>query len=242
VVRHGENDGFESSLEAAVVAVRPAQAGTQNLKLNNWAEGLGTLWLRVHVMTDDTNAADAQLVAACLQGDSRAWEALLRRYRRLIYSIPRKYGLSPDDAADVFQSVCIALLEAMSGLRDETKISSWLITTTIRECWKVIRRQRQEVAISLSDDDEDPGIEIVSDGQPLDEVIQAWQEQQLIRQGVEQLDQRCKTLLTYLFYEKEAWSYQQISQDLRIPASSIGPTRGRCLDKLKRILKNLGFS
>jgi len=193
-------------------------------------------------MDDYTKAADVQLVAACLKGESRAWEALLKRYRRLIYSIPYKYRLSSDDAADVFQSVCDALLEGLSALRDETKLSSWLITTTTRECWKVIRRQCHEVDMTGPDDEPGATVELVSGEQWPDEVIQTMQEQQLVRQGIEQLDERCKTLLTYLFYEKEDWSYEQISQDLGMPPSSIGPTRGRCLEKLKRILKKLGLS
>ncbi|MBI3949175.1 MAG: sigma-70 family RNA polymerase sigma factor [Acidobacteria bacterium] len=192
-------------------------------------------------MDNDMKAADAELIAACLQGESRAWEALLNRYRRLIYSIPAKYRLPPDDVADVFQSVCVALLQGLSTLRDETKLSSWLITTTTRECWKLKRRQRQDTDIAGSDEELDGMVDIAAE-QPLpDEMIQTLQEQQLVRQGVEQLDERCKTLINYLFYDEEKWSYDQISQDLGMPPSSIGPTRGRCLEKLKRILKKLGL-
>lgn len=193
-------------------------------------------------MMNYTTAADAELIAACLQGDSRAWEALLNRYRRLIYSIPYKYHLSSDDAADVFQSVCVSLLEGLSALRDEAKLSSWLITTTMRECWKLKRRQRQETGLTSSTDEENGMVELAADGRLPDELIQTWQEQQLVRQGMEQLDARCRTLLTYLFYEKQEWSYEQIAQELGMPPSSIGPTRGRCLEKLKRVLKKLGLS
>ncbi len=193
-------------------------------------------------MDDYTRAADAELIAACLRGEARAWEALLNRYRRLIYSIPYKYNLSPDDMADVFQSVCVALLEGLRTLRDETKLSSWIITTTVRECWKLKRRQRREVTAADQNEEATDLVERVADDSLPDEIIQTWQEQQLVRQGIEQLDERCKTLLTYLFYEKEQWSYDQISQALGIPPPSIGPTRGRCLDKLKRILKKSGFS
>lgn len=191
-------------------------------------------------MADYTKAADRQLIAACLEGESHAWEELLKRYRRLIYSIPYKYHLSSDEAADVFQSVCVALLEGLSALRDETKLSSWLMTTTMRECWKVKRQQRREV--TDLDDGQSGMVEVAAEAQLPDEVIQTMQEQQLVRQGIEQLDERCRTLLTYLFYEKEEWSYEQISQKLGMPASSIGPTRGRCLSKLKQILKRLGLS
>lgn len=193
-------------------------------------------------MVDYTTASDAELIAACLQGDSRAWEALINRYRRLIYSIPFKYHLSPDDAADVFQSVCVALLERLGTLRNEAKLSSWLITMTMRECWKLKQRQRQEMGLLASIDESDGLVGLEADGQSPDELIQLWQEQQLVRQGIEQLDGRCQALLTYLFYEKREWSYEQISRKLGMPPSSIGPTRGRCLKKLKLILKKLGLS
>ncbi|MEN3334876.1 MAG: hypothetical protein V7641_4241, partial [Blastocatellia bacterium] len=80
---------------------------------------------------------DHALVAACLAGDSAAWEALVARYQRLVYSIPLKARLSADDAADIFQSVWLKLYEKLASLRDHEKLSSWLITTTTREVWRV---------------------------------------------------------------------------------------------------------
>jgi RNA polymerase sigma factor (sigma-70 family) len=191
-------------------------------------------------MKDYAKAADAELIAACLEGEPQAWEALIERYQRLIYSIPYKYHLSPDDAADVFQFVCLSLLEKLDALRDETKLSSWLITTTMRECWKV-KRQGQRTVIDL--DDEASGVSELPSDEPLpDEILQTLEEQHLLRQGLAMMDERCKTLLRYLFYEKEEWSYEQISHELGMPVPSIGPTRKRCLDKLKRILKKMGLS
>lgn len=193
-------------------------------------------------MTDYTKASDEELIAACLRGDSPAWEALLRRYQRLIYSIPHKYNLSPEDMADVFQSVCVALLQGLSTLRNEAKLGAWLITTTTRECWKIKRQQQQLAdAVSLDNQTENP-LELVADEPLPEEVIQRLEEQVLVRQSIEQLDERCRLLLKYLFYQKDEWPYEQIAKQLNMPPSSIGPTRGRCLDKLKRILKKAGFS
>ena len=73
---------------------------------------------------------DTELISMCLQGDSRAWEALILRYRRLIYSIPVRFSFGSADASDVFQSVCLKLIEHLHELKDETKLSAWLITTT----------------------------------------------------------------------------------------------------------------
>src|SRR5215217_5467689 len=85
---------------------------------------------------------DRELIADCLDGDQDAWAALIARYQRLIYSIPIKARLSADDASDIFQSVCLKLYEKLSTLRDSEKISSWLITTTTRESWRVSARNR----------------------------------------------------------------------------------------------------
>src|SRR6187402_1238658 len=77
----------------------------------------------------------------CLGGDARAWETLIQRYRRLIYSIPVKFNFTSADASDVFQAVCLKLIEHLHELKDESKVSSWLITTTTRQCIHV-RSQR----------------------------------------------------------------------------------------------------
>ena len=84
---------------------------------------------------------DPELVAMCLGGDARAWETLIQRYRRLIYSIPVKFNFTSADASDVFQAVCLKLIEHLHELKDETKVSAWLITTTTRQCIHV-RSQR----------------------------------------------------------------------------------------------------
>ncbi len=78
---------------------------------------------------------DPDLIEACLNGKSQAWEALLVRYQRLIYSIPLRYGLTEHDANDIFQNVSLSLLENLSQLRDRERLGAWLVITTRRECW-----------------------------------------------------------------------------------------------------------
>ena len=73
---------------------------------------------------------DPELVSMCLKGDGDAWEALVKRYRRLIYSIPVRFGFEDADAADVFQGVCLKLLEHLHQVKDDRRISAWLVTTT----------------------------------------------------------------------------------------------------------------
>ena len=181
---------------------------------------------------------DRYLIAACLEGEVLAWETLIARYQRLIYSIPLKSRLSADDAADIFQSVCLTLYRKLATLRDHEKISSWLITTTSRECWRVSTRNRREAPASDSGsgDDPDPLEGIPSAAPRADEERETLERQQAVRQGVESLPERCRELLTLLFYQTDEWSYADIARRMEMPVPSIGPTRARCLEKLKKLL------
>ncbi|HKP85125.1 MAG TPA: sigma-70 family RNA polymerase sigma factor [Blastocatellia bacterium] len=181
---------------------------------------------------------DRELIVACLEGDSTAWEALIARYQRLIYSIPMKSRLSQDDAADIFQSVCLKLYEKLSSLRDHERISSWLITTTTREVWRVASRNRREAVTTGSADEEDTDVisQIAATGPLADEQRQALEQQQIVRQAIEALPERCRNLVGMLFYEKDELSYADIARRMNMPVPSVGPTRARCLEKLKKLL------
>lgn len=183
--------------------------------------------------------ADRELIAACLDGDSTAWETLITRYQRLIYSIPMKARLSSDDASDIFQSVCLKLYEKLSTLRDHERVSSWLITTTTREVWRIAARNRRDVT-SVSGDEESADVinQIPSTGPLADEQRQALEQQQIVRQSVEALPERCRNLVTMLFYEKDELSYADIARRMNMPVPSVGPTRARCLEKLKKLLQD----
>ena len=182
---------------------------------------------------------DRELIVACLDGDSTAWETLITRYQRLIYSIPMKARLSSDDAADIFQSVCLKLYEKLSTLRDYERISSWLITTTTREVWRVTARNRRDVTTASSDEESAYAInQIPSTGPLADEQRQALEQQQIVRESVEALPERCRNLVTMLFYEKDELSYADIARRMNMPVPSVGPTRARCLEKLKKLLQD----
>lgn len=190
-------------------------------------------------MPDFTQREDHELIAACLSGEHAAWEALIRRYQRLIYSIPLKSRLSLDDAADIFQSVCLKLYEKLATLREHGKISSWLITTTTRESWRVSANNRREPQTPNADDENEtdslsrlPAVEPLADEQH--EMIER---QQAVRSAIEMLSERCRDLLTMLFYEHAESSYAEIARRMAMPVPSVGPTRARCLEKLKRALE-----
>ena len=187
----------------------------------------GTAWRRVHL-------SDPLLVRACLAGDDGAWEELVDRYGRLVYTVPRRLGLSEVDAEDVFQNVFVTLLRSLGSLRDQTRLSAWLITTTRRESWKIGRAGARRGEDEL--DDALPA----ADPAVLDEVLR-WEREEGVRQAMRRLDDRCRALLTALFLEPETPNYEAISARLGLPVGSIGPTRARCFKKLDVILRELGI-
>jgi RNA polymerase sigma factor (sigma-70 family) len=173
------------------------------------------------------------LIEACRAGQHEAWDELVDRYGRLIYSIPHRYRMSPADADDVFQNVFTILLRRLDTLRDETKLSSWLITTTHRECWRIGRR-----AASFPPEDITRFFDDLT-APPEDETIR-WEQQHLVRQALEELGGRCQRLLTALFLAGEKPRYDRVAEELGMRVSSIGPTRSRCFRKLGKILARLG--
>jgi RNA polymerase sigma factor (sigma-70 family) len=182
------------------------------------------------------DAADSVLVAACLRGEPAAWEALLDRYAALIYSIPLKYGLGEADAADVFQSVCLTLLEKLESLRTPSTLAAWLITTTSRECQALVRRRRRELAHATGE----PGLAVRTE-LPEDELL-ALERQRVVRAAVSQLTQRCRELIGALFSDMcPQLSYQELAARLGVPINSLGPTRARCLERLRRLLLAAGY-
>jgi RNA polymerase sigma factor (sigma-70 family) len=190
-------------------------------------------------MIETEKRTDDALIVLCLEQDAEAWEALVRRYQRLIGSITHKYGLAPDDAADVLQFVFFQLFKQLPDLHKKQKLSNWIITVTVRECWKMRRKLASD---TLADHPPDMGAEPADvNGVAQDEALFLLERQHLLRQAVASLSSPCNTLLTELFYREIPLPYAEISQQLSIPIASIGPTRARCLSKLKAALKKNGF-
>lgn len=186
--------------------------------------------------------SDEELLATCLHGDEAAWNVLIDRYAALIYSIPLKYSLGEADASDVFQAVCITLLEHLGSIRAPRGLAAWIITTTSRQSLAVARRRRRDqlrsVAESYGSDDiglPDPDL------LPEDELL-AMERQHLVRTAISQLTDNCRQLIEALFSDAdEPTSYQVLARELGVPMNSLGPTRARCLDKLRRLLISAGY-
>jgi RNA polymerase sigma factor (sigma-70 family) len=183
--------------------------------------------------------SDEDLLAACLRGEQAAWDALVDRYSGLIYSIPFKYGFDDSDAADIFQSVCVTLVEKLASIRAPRGLAAWIITTTSRQCLAFARSRGREQARTLPDGS--PEIEPTDpDLLPEDELV-ALERQHVVRTAVNQLPENCRQLVEALFSDAHT-SYEQAARQLAIPANSLGPTRTRCLEKLRRLLAAAGYT
>lgn len=180
--------------------------------------------------------SDPELIRACRQGNQAAWNELVERYGRLVYSIPKRYGLSDPDADDVFASVWATVFRKLEALRDQTRLSAWLITTTHRECWRIGKKPAAPTAKYAELDRH-----IADVSTPSDEQLATWERQRLVRQSLDQLGGPCKDLLSALFLEPGEPSYHVISKRLGMSLGSIGPTRARCFKKLEKIMIELGL-
>ena len=183
------------------------------------------------------------LIYGCRRGDAAAWETLVNRYQRLIYSIPRRAGLDDDACADVFQRTFALLVEHLDHIVQPERVRAWLVTTARRETQRLSQKvSRMQPLVAETHEEEVETPDILLDPSPLpDQVIAELEEQHLVRVALAKLDERCNRLLTLLFYQPEPMPYDQIAASLGISVGSIGPTRARCLQKLGKLLKDIGF-
>lgn len=184
----------------------------------------------------DVTWSDARLIRSCLSGEEQAWSALIAKYKNLIYSIPRKYGASPEDAADIFQSVCLELFSALPRLRKTAAFRSWLITVTAHQSFHWKRKVRRRAEDELTD------LETEKLGRdPAPDLIEEVEREQILREAVALLSARCQELIRLLFYEQPPLSYNAVAERLGLATGSIGFIRGRCLRRLQRTLEQMGF-
>ncbi|MFL6334075.1 MAG: RNA polymerase sigma factor [Pyrinomonadaceae bacterium] len=187
--------------------------------------------------------SDEQLLAGCRRGDEGAWEALVLRYQRLIYAIPRRAGLDEDAAAEIFQDVFTTLLESVETIEQPSRLHAWLVTTAKRKTWRMVGRAKSlRPFASEEGGDADEMYDLADEGLLPDEALTRLEEQHLVRASLGELSERCRTLLQMLFYAAETPPYSEIAAALGTSEGSIGPTRARCLKKLLDALKKKGFS
>lgn len=182
---------------------------------------------------DDTYKDDAALVKACRGGDASAWETLIRRYQRLIYSVPVAHRMRPEQADEIFQRVAVKLFEKLDQLKRSESLPAWLMTTARRECQAYRTKERRWVS-------EEEAPTPTEEAPDMAAALDAVRSEDVLARAFEELDGPCRRLLAALYLEEPAPSYQQIAERLGRPVGSLGPTRARCLAKLRKIFLRFG--
>jgi len=179
---------------------------------------------------------DTRLVKECLAGNEAAWAQLIDKYKALIYSIPIKYGLPAHDAADVFQATCTELLVRLPELREPRALPKWLMQVAHHECYRWKRQQQRVVSRDGEPDLPEPEIPAIAES-----VVQQTQEEQMLREAMNALTPQCRRLVELLFFETPARPYAHVAKELGLAVGSIGFTRQKCIDRLRRQLDELGL-
>ncbi|MEI7770421.1 MAG: sigma-70 family RNA polymerase sigma factor [Chloroflexales bacterium] len=177
---------------------------------------------------------DWDLILGCRDGQAGAWEQLVSRYERLIYSITLSYRLPREDAADVAQTAFLSLFRSIGSLHEETRLSAWLATVAHRQARRLIHSRRHEHPDALDLlDDLAPSI-----GPPGSSPMERWELVEWLDYGMAALNERCRRLLLALYFDPAEPSYAEIAAAFGLPAGSIGPNRARCLAQLRAALQN----
>ncbi len=179
--------------------------------------------------------ADVDLVRRCIDGEASAWSELILRYRRLIYSIPFGFRLPAGDADEIFQLVSMKLLEHLPQLRRAETLASWIAVTTRRECLALLRAQRRTQPLAEGAEDE-----IEAESPDIAANLHEIECQHALALAFERLDATCRELLGALFLEDPRPSYEELSARIDRPVGSLGPTRSRCLEKLRELYLDSG--
>lgn len=179
-------------------------------------------------------SSDDQLVRACLSGNQQAWGMLIDKYKNFIYAVPVRGGLDPQDAADIFQGVCLELFAELPKLRRVESLRGWLLTVATHKLYH-LRRQRRRWTETFEDGEE------VAESAPLPEsLLEEIEQQQQVRDAVASLPARCQRMVRLLFYEQPPRPYRDVARELGIATGSIGFIRGRCLARLHKALERIG--
>jgi RNA polymerase sigma factor (sigma-70 family) len=180
---------------------------------------------------------DDRLVQACLNGDDTAWATLINRYRHLIYSVPCKYRATPEEAADIFQAVCVELFTTLPQLRKVGSLRSWLLTVAAHKCfhWKRRQKTRAERENPLEE------AHAVAEAPIAPEMQEILEREQTVRDAIRQLPPRCQEMVRLLFFEDPPLPYKEVAARLGLATGSIGFIRGRCLRRLQEALDGMGL-
>jgi RNA polymerase sigma factor (sigma-70 family) len=174
---------------------------------------------------------DRDLIVECRNGDLGAWQRLLERYERLVYSVPRRYGLSREDAADITQLTFTILFQSMDSLSEDSTLGAWLTTVARRHSWRRLDRKRREAGWYGSSSER---LSMLADIGTED--IEHWELTEWLDYGLSLVGKPCRDLLSALYLDPKQPSYAEVAARLGMAVGSVGPTRIRCLKRLRRVL------
>jgi RNA polymerase sigma factor (sigma-70 family) len=178
------------------------------------------------------------LLRAASEGDSEAWNAITDRFTNLLWFVARSYRLSHDDAADAVQNTWLRLLENLTKIDHPEALPGWLATTARREALGVVRRRGREVLTR----DEDIGVGAVDlQASELDSALLEDERDAQLWACFSQLSERCQQLLRVLMAVDRPM-YAEVAEAFDMPIGSIGPTRMRCLERLRRLVVESEYS
>lgn len=178
------------------------------------------------------------LIERCRAGDSAAWEVLVDRFADFVYSVAKRYRLNSDDADDVFQQTFQALHQSLNRIENPETLPKWLAVTASRLSLKAVRIQQRTTPLQSGEADLTEVLE-AEDASAEASALQACEAEEL-HVALVKLGGKCQSLLQMLYLVEDS-SYQSVSDSLGIPVGAIGPTRARCLEKLRKILVEGGF-
>jgi RNA polymerase sigma factor (sigma-70 family) len=182
-------------------------------------------------------SSDTVLVKECLAGNEQAWSVLIDKYKSLIYSIPVRYGLPAQEAADVFQGTCLELLERLPELREPRALPKWLMQVAHHKCYRLKRQQQRLVSRDAEPNLPEPEAPAVAES-----LFRQMEEEQMLREAMAVLAPRCRKLIEMLFFEFPARPYSEVASELGLAVGSIGLTRQKCIERLRKRLDDMGFS
>lgn len=179
----------------------------------------------------ETAIATGALLRQAYNGDERAWNELVQRFNNLLWSVARSYRLDTADAADAVQTSWLRLVEHLDSIEDPERVVGWLVTTVRRECLRILRRQGRERPVAP----EESAFDLVDPADPVDARLARQERDAELWAAFERIPERCQQLLRVLMASPPP-SYGAVAEALDIPIGSIGPTRARCLARLRTIL------
>jgi RNA polymerase sigma factor (sigma-70 family) len=184
----------------------------------------------------DVRRSDAELLKRCKKGDQPAWNELIDRYQRLIFAIPRREGLTDEQAEDVFQDVFMTLFEKLDEIEQPDRVRSWMVTTAKFKTWAIVRGSKN-IRTPATAEEMEAEMAAVPDAAPLaDQQLVELEQQHLIRAALKNLEERCQKILSMIYLRPQAASYSEVAAEIGVGESSISPLRSRCLKKLEKLL------